>query len=62
MVRTSCSPTKARLDRWLDRRHATPAKRTAEEVLAAAAKLGPPDPAKPYAASEALQGLRGERL
>ncbi len=50
------------LDRWLDERHATPAMRSTEEVLACAASLGSPDTAKPYAASEALQQLRGERL
>jgi hypothetical protein len=50
------------LDRWLDERHATPAKRSTQEVLASAASLGVPDAAKPYAASEALGELRGERL
>jgi hypothetical protein len=50
------------LDRWLDRRHATPAERSTEEVLAAAAKLGTPDPARPYAASQALERQRDERI
>ncbi len=50
------------LDRWLDRRHATPAKRSTEEVLAAAAELGAPNPARPYAASQALENQREERL
>jgi hypothetical protein len=50
------------LDRWLDRRHATPAERSTEEVLAAATKLGAPNPARPYAASQALERQRDERL
>lgn len=50
------------LDRWLDQRHATPAERSTEQVLAAAAKLGAPDGASPYAASHALEKLREERL
>lgn len=50
------------LERWLDRRHATPAERSTEQVLAAAAKLGAPDSAKPYATSRALEKQRGERL
>ncbi len=50
------------LDRWLDQRHATPAERSTERVLAAAAKLGAPDPARPYATSQALESQRGERL
>lgn len=50
------------LDRWLDRRHATPARRSTEQVLAAAAKLGPPHPARPYATTQALEKQRGERL
>jgi hypothetical protein len=50
------------LDRWLDERHATPAVRSTQEVRAFAMSLGAPDAAKPYAASEALEGLRGERL
>ncbi len=50
------------LDRWLDRRQATPAERSTEEVLAAAVRLGPPDSARPYASTEALEQLRGERL
>jgi hypothetical protein len=61
-VRELLSNQGTELDRWLDRRHATPAARSLEEVLAAAAKLGSPDPAKSYAASEALQRLRDERL
>lgn len=50
------------LDRWLNERHATPATRSTEEVIAAARGLGPPDPTKPYAASRALEELRDERL
>jgi hypothetical protein len=50
------------LDRWLDQRHATPAERSTQEVLAAAAHLGAPHPAKPYATSEELEKLRDERL
>jgi hypothetical protein len=50
------------LDRWLDQRHATPAGRSTAQVLASAAKLGAPDPARPYAASQALESQRGERL
>jgi hypothetical protein len=50
------------LDRWLDQRHATSAERSTEQVLAAAAKLGAPDPAKPYSTSQALEQQRGERL
>ena len=61
-VRELLSNQGTELDRWLDRRHATPAARSLEEVLVAAAKLGSPDPAKPYAASEELQRLRDERL
>lgn len=38
------------------------AKRSTEEVLAVALSLGPPDPAKPYASTEALEELRDERL
>ena len=50
------------LDRWLDRRHATPVGRSTKDVLATAARLGPANPDKPYATSEALGELRGERL
>lgn len=50
------------LDRWLDERHATAAPRSTQEVLASARRLGAPDAAKPYAASEALNEVRGERL
>lgn len=50
------------LDRWLDRRRASPAERSTKEVLATAAKLDPANPAKPYATSEALEELRSERL
>jgi hypothetical protein len=50
------------LDRWLSERHATPAERSTEAALAVAARLGSPDPAKPYAASRALEELRDERL
>jgi hypothetical protein len=50
------------LDRWLDQRHATPAERSTEQVLAAAAELGAPDHAKPYSTSQALEKQRGERL
>ena len=50
------------LDRWLDERHATPAVRSTQEVLASAEGLGEPDAVTPYAASEALEELRGERL
>lgn len=50
------------LDRWLDERHATIAMRSTEEVLAQARKLGTLDAAKPYAVSEALEEVRGERL
>jgi hypothetical protein len=50
------------LDRWLDQRRATPAERSTEQVLATAAKLGAPDPAKPYSTSLALDEQRGERL
>jgi len=50
------------LDRWLDERHATPAVRSTQEVLASAERLGEPDAATPHAASEALEELRGERL
>ena len=50
------------LDRWLDERHATPAIRSTREVLSSASRLGAPDPARPYAASEALDELREERL
>jgi hypothetical protein len=51
----------AELDRWLHKLHATPVERSTAEVLATAAKLGPPDPAQPHTASQALQELRGER-
>jgi hypothetical protein len=50
------------LDHWLDQRHATPAGRSTEQVLASATKLGAPDPVRPYAASQALESQRGERL
>jgi hypothetical protein len=50
------------LDRWLDERHATPAIRSTQAVLSSASKLGAPDPARPRAASEALDELRDERL
>ena len=50
------------LDKWLDERHATPAPRSTQDVLASAANLGAPTAAKPYAASEALEALRDERL
>ena len=50
------------LDRWLDQRQAKPAERSTDQVLATAAKLGAPDPAKPYSASQALEQQRGERL
>lgn len=50
------------IERWLDERHATQATRSTQEVLASAATLGAPDAARSYAASEALQELRGERL
>jgi hypothetical protein len=50
------------LDRWLYERNATPLERSTEEVLTTAAELGPPDPAKPHAASQALEELRGERV
>jgi hypothetical protein len=50
------------LDRWLDQRHATRAERSTQQVLAVAAKLGAPDPARPYSASQALEMQRGERL
>lgn len=50
------------LDRWLDRRHATSARRSTEEVLASAVRRGEPDVARPYALSEALEDLREERL
>lgn len=49
------------LDRWLDQRHAIPAERSTEQVLAAAAKLGASDPTRPYATSQALESQRGER-
>lgn len=52
----------AELDRWLTERGATPAERSIEEVLVAAGELGPPDPARPRAASQAVEELRGERL
>lgn len=52
----------AELDRWLTERNATPLERSTEDVLAAAAKLGPADPARPHAASQALDELRGERV
>jgi hypothetical protein len=61
-VRELLSNQGTELDRWLDRRHATPAERSTEQVLAVAARLGSPDPAKPYASTEALEKLRGERL
>lgn len=50
------------LDRWLDQRGATSAGRSTKEVLAMAAKLDAASRTKPYAASEALEELRGERL
>lgn len=50
------------LDRWLDGRSATAAVRTTKDVLSSASKIGTPDVARPYAASEALQELRSERL
>jgi hypothetical protein len=50
------------LDRWLDQRHATPAKRSTKEVLAAATKLGAPDRARPYAISQVLENQRSDRL
>jgi hypothetical protein len=50
------------LDRWLHELHATPVERSTAELLATAAKLGPPNPVQPHAASHALQELRGERL
>jgi enoyl-CoA hydratase/carnithine racemase len=50
------------LERWLDERHATRIERSTEQVRAAAAKLGAPDPAKPYSVSQTLEQQRGERL
>jgi hypothetical protein len=50
------------LDRWLDQRHAAPAERSTEQVLAVATKLGAPDATRPYATSQALESQRGERL
>jgi hypothetical protein len=50
------------LDHWLDQRHATPAQRSTQEVLEAAAELGPPNPMAPYATSQALEKLRDERV
>lgn len=50
------------IERWLDERHATPAMRSTQEVLVSATTLGAPDTARPYAASEALEDMRGERL
>jgi hypothetical protein len=51
----------AELDRWLDERQATPPAHTTEQVLAAARRLGTPDPARPHAASLALGELRDDR-
>lgn len=50
------------LDRWLTDRHATQVERSTGDVLAMATKLGPPDPARPHAASRALEDLRSERI
>jgi len=50
------------LDRWLSELGATPAMRSTGDVLADAAKLGPADPENPRPASDALAGLRDERL
>jgi hypothetical protein len=50
------------LDRMLDNRHATVADRSTREVLAFAAKLAGPGEVRPYAALEALEQLRSERL
>ena len=50
------------LDRWLSERGATPATRSTGEVLAAASKLQPPNPANPRPLSDALAELREERL
>lgn len=50
------------MELWLDERRATPATRSTQEVLACAATLGAPDTTRPYATSEALEDLRGERL
>ena len=50
------------LDRWLTDRHATQVERSTREVLATATKLGPPDRARPHAASRALEDLRSERI
>jgi hypothetical protein len=52
----------AELDRWLTQRHATPVECSTRDVLAAAAKLGPPNPGKSHAASRALEDLRSERI
>jgi hypothetical protein len=54
--------TSTEFDRSLDQRHAPLAGRPIEQVLAAAAKLGAPDPASPYATSQALESQRDERL
>ena len=56
------NPTSTELDRSLDQRDATLAGCSTEQVLASAAKLGAPDPARPYATSQALESQRDERL
>jgi hypothetical protein len=50
------------LDRLLDELGATPALGSTADLLAFAAALGPPDEARPYAVSEALEESREDRI
>ncbi|MGH2902125.1 MAG: hypothetical protein ACRDK7_00805 [Solirubrobacteraceae bacterium] len=61
-VRELLSNQDTELDRWLNERRATPAEGSTADLLARATRLGPHDPARPYAASQALQNSRDERL
>ncbi len=48
------------LDRWLDEKGASRATRSIEEMRAAAAALGEPDPSNPRPLSDALAEMREE--
>ncbi len=48
------------LDRWLDEKGASPATRPIEEIRAAVAELGEPDPSNPRPLSDALAEMREE--
>ncbi len=50
------------VDRRLDELGAAAARRSTAELLAAASTLGPVDDAQPYAATEALEQSREDRL